>query len=106
MRRFALAAVLGLAAPVAADSTPPPKPTAAKLETKPAEAKPATCKRRFVGKGLDRHVVCEFEEPIVIPAEAPKPKVVIVPANGRKIVGRPRTTDPLVGLDRRRSHTE
>jgi hypothetical protein len=91
--RLALAIALALATTAAAD----PKPT---TETKQA------CKRKVMGKGLDRKVVCVFEEPIVIAASAPKPKVVIAPADGRKVVGRPKSADPLVGLDRRRAYNE
>lgn len=89
--RFAIAAVLALAVPAAAD----PKP-----ETKQA------CKRKVMGKGLERKVVCVFEAPVVVSGSPAKPKVVIAPADGRKVVGRPRPADPLVGLDRRRSYTQ
>lgn len=93
MRCFAIAAALALATTAAADPKPAP------------EAKPL-CKRKVVGKGLERKVVCVFDAPIVIPASAPKPKVVIAPADGRKVVGRPKSSDPLVGLDRRRAYNE
>jgi hypothetical protein len=93
MRCLALAAALALATTAAAD----PKPT-----SEPKQL----CTRKVIGKGLDRKVVCVFGEPIVIPASAPKPKVVIAPADGRKVVGRPKTADPLVGLDRRRAYNE
>ena len=92
--RAALLALVIAATPAFADSKP-------KQEAKP-EVKPATCKKRVVGKGLDRKVVCEFEQEIVVPGEAPKPKVIIAPADGRKVVGRPKLTDPLNGLPRRR----
>jgi hypothetical protein len=80
--------------------------TTAAADPKPATGTKQTCKRKVMGKGLDRKVVCVFEEPIVIPASAPKPKVVIAPADGRKVVGRPKSSDPLVGLDRRRAYNE
>jgi len=93
--RAALLAILIAASPAFADSKP-------KTEAAKVEAKPATCKKRVVGKGLDRKVICEIEQEIVIPGEAPKPKVIIAPADGRKVVGRPKLTDPLQGLPRRR----
>jgi hypothetical protein len=86
-----------LATPAFADDKP-------KAE-KPAPAKPAACKKKVVGKGLDRRVVCVFEEEIVIGAKAPRPAVVIAPADGRRVVGRPKQTDPLTGL-RQRSRTD
>lgn len=95
MRTWALAALL-FATPALADEKPKAgKPT--------ATAKPALCKKKIVGKGLDRKVVCVFEDPIVIPAKAPRPNVVIAPADGRKVVGRPKQTDPLAGLHRSRA---
>ena len=94
--RAALLALVIAATPALAD-TKAKSPEPAK-----AEVKPATCKKRVVGKGLDRKVVCEFEQEIVVPGEAPKPKVIIAPADGRKVVGRPKLTDPLNGLSRRR----
>jgi hypothetical protein len=92
MRCIAIAAALALATTAAADP-------------KPATEKPV-CQRKVIGKGLDRKVVCVFADPIVVPASAPKPKVVIAPADGRKVVGRPKAADPLVGLDRRRAYTD
>jgi hypothetical protein len=68
---------------------------------KPVAAKPAKCKTKVVGKGLDRKVVCVFEEEIVVGAKPPKPAVVIAPADGRKVVGRPKQSDPLTGLHQR-----
>ena len=94
--RAALLALVIAATPAFADTK------AKSPEPVKAEVKPATCKKKVVGKGLDRHVVCEFEQEIVIPGEAPKPKVIIAPADGRKVVGRPKLTDPLQGLPRRR----
>jgi hypothetical protein len=101
MRCSALIAVLALASPAGADPKPAVKPMAANTDTKAAEVKPATCKRRVVGRGLERKVICELE--ISIHAAAPKPGVMIVSADGRKIVGRPQVTDPFVGLSRHRS---
>ena len=89
--RLALAALL-FAAPAFADSKP--KQPAAKTEQ--------TCKKRVVGKGLDRKVICEFEQEIVITGHPPKPNVVIAPVDGRKVTGRPKLTDPLTGLPRQR----
>jgi hypothetical protein len=60
-----------------------------------------TCKRKIVGRGLDRHVVCELTEPVIVKTSAPKPKVLIVHRDPREVVGRPRSGDRLVGL----SHT-
>jgi hypothetical protein len=97
MRTWLLAASFALATPAFADDKP-------KAE-KPAPTKPAACKKKVVGKGLDRKVVCVFEEEIVIGAKAPKPAVVIAPADGRRVVGRPKQTDPLTGL-RQRSRTD
>ena len=77
--------------------------TAAAADPKPAKTEAAKCKRKVVGKGLERKVVCEFEQEIVVSSEQPKPKVLIVPVDGRKVVGRPKTTDPFAGLSRRRS---
>jgi hypothetical protein len=91
------------AKPALAD--PKAKPAAVKLDELEAAgpAKPATCKRRVVGRGLDRKVICEFEEPIVVGVEPSKPKVIIAPVDPRRVVGRPKQTDPFAGLSRRRS---
>ena len=75
--------------------------SAAADPTKPSESVPAkqeVCKRRVVGRGLDRKVVCEFTAPVVVRAGAPKPKVLVVPTDGRSVVGRPRSDDRLRGL--------
>ena len=99
----ALAALALAAAPAFAD--PKAKPAAAKVEAKAADpAKPATCKRKVVGRGLDRKVLCEFEDPIVVGVEPSKPKVIIAPGDPRKVVGRPKQTDPFAGLPQRRSN--
>ncbi|MBA3503889.1 MAG: hypothetical protein M4D80_15400 [Myxococcota bacterium] len=102
MRCLAVVAALALAA-VPATADPKAKSVGdAKAEvTEPA--KPATCKKRVVGRGLERKVVCEFEQPIVVGAEPSRPKVIIAPVDGRKVVGRPKMTDPFAGLSRRRS---
>ena len=97
--RLALIAALSLAASSAGADSKPKSETPATA----TEAKPALCKRHFVGRGLDRKVVCEFEKPIVIGVEPPKPKVLIVPVDARKVVGRPKVTDPFAGLPQRRS---
>ena len=99
--RFALMAALTLAAGTAT-ANPKAKPTGSVSAAEATEAKP-TCVRRVVGRGLDRKVVCEFEAPIIVGASAPKPKVLIVPSDGKQIVGRPKLTDPFAGLSRRRS---
>ncbi|HET9483725.1 MAG TPA: hypothetical protein VFO79_07200 [Xanthomonadales bacterium] len=93
MRLLAIVVGLAFATSAAAD----PKPAAA-----PAKPEAAKCKRKVVGKGLERKVVCVFEQEIVVSSEQAKPKVVIVPVDGRKVVGRPKTTDPFAGLSRRR----
>lgn len=86
--RWAIAAIL-FATPAFADVKPKEQP------------KPA-CKKRVVGKGLDRKVVCELEEPIVVTGQRPRPNVMIAPVDGRKVTGRPKLTDPLAGLPRQR----
>lgn len=90
-----LLALLALAAgPVLADPAPAAKPAEAKAN---AEPKPA-CKKTVVGRGLDRHVVCTFEVPVVVKAGTPKPKVLMVHSDGKSVVGRPRSGDRLEGL--------
>lgn len=93
-------AVLLFATPAFAEAPVRPKRPAVQP---PAAAKASPCKRRIVGKGLARKVVCEFEQPIVVTSGAAKPAVVIAPIDGRKVTGRPKLTDPLEGLPRRRS---
>jgi hypothetical protein len=94
----ALALVLFLvAAPAVADSTPS---TPAADATAPA-AKPATCKKVVVGKGLDRKVVCEVEAEIPVRSSAPRPNVVIVHQSPRQVVGRPKSGNRLNGLSQR-----
>ena len=63
-----------------------------------ADAPNAKCKRVFVGKGLERHAVCELAVPIIVKVDPPRPQVLIVPTDGRKVVGRPRSSDRLAGL--------
>lgn len=94
--RWAIALLL-FATPAFADAQQPTKRAVAK---QPAAKQP--CKRRVVGKGLERKVVCEFEQPIVVSSRAPRPNVVIAPVDGRRVTGRPKLTDPLQGLPRRR----
>jgi hypothetical protein len=95
-------ACLALAAPAIAEpDATPAKATPAKAKTaQDDEAKPA-CKRKVIGRGLERKVVCEFEAPLVVKTEKPRPKVLIVPRDGRAVVGRPKQTDPLTGLSNR-----
>ena len=78
----AIAIVSILAGSAAAD---PPKPA------------PATCKRVVV----NHHGVCQIETTIVISVAPPKPAVVIVPNDGRKVTGRPKSDDRLAGLPQR-----
>ena len=96
MRVLATLVAIGFATAAAAD----PKPQA---PTKVEAAKPA-CKPKYVGKGLERKVVCVFEKDIVLHAEPPKPKVIYVSEGGKKVTGRPRTTDPFKGLRRGRTN--
>jgi hypothetical protein len=98
MRPFAiLVALLGTAA---ADPAPVAKPVAAAAPT--AQPAPTPCKKVIVGRGLDRKVVCEVTTPVVVKAGAPKPEVLIVPRDGRNVVGRPRSENRLNGLSPRR----
>ena len=80
MTKLVIAGVLAVAAVAAAD--PKPQPEAPKAKS--------TCKR------VDHKTVCSIEGPVVV--AAPKPNVVIVPEDGRKTVGRPKTSDRLSGL--------
>ena len=96
MRLLASIVAIGFATAAAAD--PKPQPVA-----KTEEAKPA-CKPKYVGKGLERKVVCVFEKDIVIHGEPPKPKVIYVSDGGKKVTGRPRTADPFNGLRRGRTN--
>ena len=99
----ALALVLFLvAAPAAADSTSKPVPAPAATETK-AVAKPDSCKKVVVGRGLERKVVCEIVAPIDVKETAPKPNVVIVHQSPRAVVGRPKSENRLNGLSQRRN---
>ena len=92
MHFFAAVAVLVLGAGLAGAD---PKPESTATQTK-------QCKRVVVGKGLERKVVCEIEQEIVVGQQAPKPNVIIVNKGGRDIVGRPKSGDRLSGLSRRR----
>jgi hypothetical protein len=102
--RWALVAILALAVPaVAEEAKKPAKAEAAKAEPAKAE-KPATkCKTRVTGKGKDRKTTYVCEEEIVVQSGPNKPAVVIAPVDGRKVTGRPKLTDPLEGLSRRRT---
>jgi hypothetical protein len=90
----ALILVLFAAGSAAADPAPA-KPADAKAE--PAKAEPTKCKPHVVGRGLERHVVCEIDVPIIVKQSAPKPGVLIVHTDGRKIV-KPHYVDGLEGL--------
>lgn len=74
MRHWIVASVLAFALPAFADTKvkSPKRMTVAPVKA----AKQQPCKRRLVGKGLQRKVVCEFETAIVISAGPAKPKVV------------------------------
>jgi hypothetical protein len=88
LTRLILAA---LAVPAIALAEPAPAPAHT-----PSPAK-TTCTRKVVGKGLDRHVVCEIDQPVWVKTSA-KPSVVVVPRDPRNLVGRPQSTDRLDGL--------
>jgi hypothetical protein len=83
MRKLAVVVVsLALAATAAADP-----------------ARGAQCKRVVVGKKQgERKVICAIEAPLVVHARPPRPGVAIVAEDGKKTVGRPRSTDALRGL--------
>lgn len=86
MRLLASIVILGFVGSAAADSS------------KQAEPKPELCKRKVVGRGLDRKVVCEFTAVVEVKTSTPKPKVVVITTDGRGVVGRPRSDDRLRGL--------
>jgi hypothetical protein len=99
MRFLAALVVLSFGvSPVIADGKRTAQPRAKRTT---ATAAPAPCKRVVVGRGLDRKVVCEFTAPVVVKTGAPTPKVMIVPRDGRNVVGRPRSEDRLHGLSPR-----
>lgn len=83
------------AAPVLAEDK---KPAAAAKTEKAAE--PAKCVKKTIGKGLERKTVCVFEQDVTVTASN-KPAVLIVPTDGRKVTGRPKSDSRLDGL----SHT-
>ncbi len=85
----ALLVLVLLAGPAAAD----PKPAAATASPK--------CHRVWVGKGLERHAVCELKDEVVVKSGTPKPNVVVVNHDGKTVTGRPKSDDRLRGL----SHT-
>lgn len=82
--------------PAPATTTTPATPARPAADTEP-EPK-AACKRKVVGRGLDRHVVCEFTEAVEVKSAAPNPTVMIAPRDGRAVTGRPRSGDRLSGL--------
>jgi hypothetical protein len=91
MRSFAAIVLVVLSTTAAtADSKKPTEST--------ATASPA-CKRVVVGRGLERHVVCQYETPLIVKVPPPKPNVLMVHRDGRDIVGKPRSTDRLAGLN-------
>lgn len=68
---------------------------------KPAAPEPAKCKPTVVGRGLERKVVCVFEEQIEVKAGTPKPQVLYLTKGGKAVTGRPRSDDRFNGLSRR-----
>ena len=97
MRSLGLILLLAASPAFAEPTAKRAKPPAAK----PAVATPApapVCKKVFVGRGLERHAVCEFTAPIVVKETSAKPNVLIVPRGGRTVTGRPRSEDRLSGL--------
>ena len=97
MRSLALAILLAAPGLAAADPTPAAtKPAPVKAEPPRPEA--AACTRVVVGRGLERHSVCRIETPVIVKVETQRPGVIIVHDGGKKVVGPPRFTDPLVGL--------
>ena len=85
---FALLLVSG---PALADKKPTKPPATAKQPAK------ASCKPKKVGKKMTCVQVYEVDLGEV-KTGAPKPDVVIVPTDGRKVVGRPKSEDRLQGL--------
>lgn len=77
MRKLVIAGVLAVASIAAADG-------------KQAERPKTTCKK------VDKKMTCTIEAPVTV--SAPKPNVMIVPEDGRKTVGRPKSGDRLSGL--------
>lgn len=65
------------------------------------KAEKPTCKPTVVGRGLERKVVCVFEEQIEVKAGTPKPQVLYLTKGGKAVTGRPRSDDRLNGLSRR-----
>lgn len=84
-----LAVLLLLVGTAAAD----PKTAAALDSTK--------CHKVWVGKGLERHAVCQVTQDVVVKSGTPKPNVTYVTRDGKTVTGRPKTPDRLSGL----SHT-
>ena len=63
-----------------------------------ATPKAPACKRVVVGRGLDRHVVCQFSAQVIVKASVPQPKVLIVHRDPRDVAGPPKSGDRLAGL--------
>jgi hypothetical protein len=81
LRAIAIASLLaGLAGLAGTASADPPKP--------------AACKRVVV----NRHIVCQIDQTIVISVAPPRPSVVIVHRDGKTVTGRPKSGDRLAGL--------
>lgn len=72
----------------------------ATADPKTEKAEPAKCKPTVVGRGLERKVVCVFEQEIEVRTSA-KPQVVYVTKGGKSVTGRPRSEDRTKGLSRR-----
>lgn len=85
------------AAPALAEDKKAPAPAPAKAEK---AAEPAKCVKKTIGKGLERKTVCVFEQDVTVTASN-KPAVLIVPTDGRRVTGRPKSDNRLDGL----SHT-
>jgi hypothetical protein len=104
MRSALFVTLLAASSLASADPKPAAKPEAKAETAKPEAAKtetpaPTICKRTVVGRGADRHVVCEVTAPVVIHLTAPAPNVLVVHDDPRKLVGRPRSSDRFSGLD-------
>ena|ERR1700690_1499888 len=85
MKRFlGVIAVFGLVATAAAE---PAQPT-------------TKCARLTVTghKGGERQLTCVIDVPIIVKVKPPTPAIVMVPGDGRKVVGRPELADPFKGL--------
>lgn len=93
MRTLLLAVALGMfAAPVAAEPATTARTPAVKTATD-------GCRTIVNNRGKARRV-CKVEKTIVVSTEAPRPQVLIVHGDARKIVGRPRSENRLADSPR------